>query len=61
MRIWKWVGLAGIVGAAAVGIAVGTAAVQRKRREFIDATPDDLRARLHQRHREAQQRQASAV
>jgi len=58
MRIWKWVGLAGIVGAAAVGIAAGTANVKRKRREFIDATPDALRTRLHDRLREAQQRQS---
>ena len=59
MRIWKWVGLAGIVGVAAVGIAAGTATVKRKRREFIDATPDDLRTRLHERLFEAQQRDAS--
>jgi hypothetical protein len=57
MRIWKWVGLAGIVGAAAVGIAVGTASVKRKRREFVDATPDHLRERLHERLREAEQRE----
>ena len=58
MRIWKWVGLAGIVGVAAVGIAVGTATVKRKRREFVDAHPDELRARLHDRLREARERQA---
>ena len=59
MRIWKWVGLAGIVGVAAVGIAAGTATVKRKRREFIDATPDDLRNRLHERLLEAQQHRPS--
>ena len=59
MRVWKWVGLAGIVGAAAVGIAAGTATVRRRRREFIDANPDELRERLHERLREAEQRQAS--
>ena len=59
MRIWKWVGLAGIVGVAAVGIAAGAATVKRKRREFIDATPDDVRARLHERLLEAQQRHPS--
>jgi hypothetical protein len=58
MRIWKWVGLAGVVGAAAVGIAVGTSAAQRKRREFVDANPDELRVLLHQRFAEAQARDA---
>ena len=59
MRIWKWVGLAGIVGVTAVGIAAGTATVRRKRREYIDANPDELRTRLHERLREAEERQAS--
>ena len=59
MRVWKWVGLAGIVGAAAVGIAAGTANVRRRRRELVDANPDELRERLHERLREAEQRQAS--
>jgi hypothetical protein len=58
MRIWKWVGLAGIVGVAAVGIAAGTATVRRKRREFVDADRDELRTRLHERLREAQLRRA---
>ena len=58
MRIWKWVGLAGIVGVTAVGIAAGTATVRRKRREFVDANPDELRTRLHARLREAEERQA---
>ncbi len=59
MSIWKWVGLAGIVGVTAVGIAAGTATVKRKRREFVDAQPDELRTRLHERLLEAQARQAS--
>lgn len=58
MGIWKWVGLAGVVGVAAVGIAAGTNAAQRKRREYIDANPDELRTRLQQRFSEAQARQA---
>jgi len=58
MRLWKWVGLAGVVGATAVGVAVGTAAVRRKRREFVDADPDDIRKALHDRLRAAQERQA---
>ncbi len=58
MSVWKWVGLAGLVGVAAVGIAAGAATVQRKRREFVDATPAELRDRLHARWREAQARRA---
>lgn len=58
MRVWKWVGLAGVVGAAAVGIAAGTATVRRKRREFVEASPDELRTRLHERLAEAEARQA---
>lgn len=59
MRIWKWVGLAGIVGAAAVGIAAGTATVRRRqRRAYVDANPDELRTRLHERLRVAQERAA---
>lgn len=58
MRIWKWVGLAGIVGVTAVGIAAGTATVRRKRREFVDANPDELRSRLLARLSEAEERQA---
>ena len=56
MRIWKLVGLAGIVGVAAAGIFVGTSTVQRKRREFVDAEPDELRTRLHARLQQAQAR-----
>ncbi len=58
MRIWKWVGLAGVVGVAAVGVAKGTTAV-RRRREFVDATPDELQVRLHARYAEAQARQST--
>jgi hypothetical protein len=46
---WKILGLAGIVGATAVGVAAGTKAVQRRKREFTDADPDELRSRLHAR------------
>lgn len=56
MRFWKWVGLAGLVGVAALGIATGVATVQRHRREFVDAAPDAVRTRLHERYVEAQQR-----
>lgn len=59
MRMWKWIGLAGVVGAAAIGVAAaGNATVQRRRREFIEANPDELRDLLHARWDEAQARQA---
>ncbi|WP_162113154.1 MULTISPECIES: hypothetical protein [Mycolicibacter] len=42
--IWKWIGLAGAVGVAAGGVLV--VRDQRRRRAY---TPDEVRARLHQR------------
>lgn len=42
--IWKWVGLAGVAGVVAGGALV--VRDQRKRRAY---TPDEVRARLHQR------------
>ena len=42
--MWKWIGLAGLVGVAAGGVLV--ARDQRRRNSY---TPDDIRARLHQR------------
>ena len=56
MRIWKWVGLAGIVGGAAIGITAGTRALKRPPREFIDADAEELHVRLRQRLAEAEQR-----
>ncbi|MGH9250180.1 MAG: hypothetical protein ACRD0W_11755 [Acidimicrobiales bacterium] len=45
MRIpWKLIGLAGLTGVAATG-----AVVIRRRRTQRQYTPDELRARLHQR------------
>ncbi|BBX11683.1 hypothetical protein MNVM_07640 [Mycobacterium novum] len=46
--IWKWIGLAGVVGVAAGGVLV--ARDQRRRRAY---TPDEVRARLHERLAEA--------
>ncbi|MGB3444864.1 MAG: hypothetical protein WBA97_39505 [Actinophytocola sp.] len=48
MRWWKIVGLAGLAGVAATGVAVARA--ERKRRAY---TPDEVRARLHARAAEA--------
>ncbi len=44
MRVWKWLGLAGLVGVAATGAAVTRA--ERARRAY---TADDVRTRLHER------------
>ena len=59
MGLWKWVGLAGIVGVAAVGTAAGAATVKRRRREFVEANSDELRNRLQERLREAEARSIS--
>jgi hypothetical protein len=48
MRVWKWLGLAAVVGVAAAGVAA-----QRKRRTYRSYDTDELRARLHQRLAEA--------
>ncbi|MGZ8803265.1 MAG: hypothetical protein ACXWZL_11825 [Mycobacterium sp.] len=47
--IWKWVGLASVAGVVAGGVLV--ARDQRRRNSY---TPDDIRARLHQRLAEAE-------
>lgn len=48
--IWKWIGLAGAAGVVAGGVLV--ARDERRRRSY---TPDDIRARLHQRLAEAEE------
>jgi len=48
----KWakvLGIAGVVGVAATGVAVARA--ERRRRAY---TPEDIRSRLHARHDEAE-------
>ncbi len=52
-------GLAGIVGAAAVGIAAGTQAAQRRRREFTDPGTTEIRDRLRDRLAEAKARRVN--
>jgi hypothetical protein len=47
-RWWKLVGLAGIAGVAATG-----AVLARNERRRRACTPDEIRARLHERHAEA--------
>ncbi|PWW23575.1 hypothetical protein JD79_02750 [Geodermatophilus normandii] len=44
-RVWKLLGLAGLAGVAATGAVLVRG--ERQRRAY---TPDDVRARLHQRH-----------
>lgn len=45
MKIWKMLGLAGMVGVAATG-----AVILRDQRQRADLTPDQIRERLHTRH-----------
>jgi hypothetical protein len=51
MRWWKILGLAGIAGVAATGVAVVRA--ERRRRAY---TPEEVRSRLQDRLREAERR-----
>lgn len=44
MRLWKLLGLAGLAGVAATGVVI--ARNQRQRRAY---TPEEIRARLHER------------
>lgn len=45
MRVpWKLIGLAGVAGVTATGVAIA-----RRRREHEDVPADELRARLHER------------
>ncbi|MFG1924137.1 hypothetical protein [Cryptosporangium sp. NPDC048952] len=48
MRLWKVIGLAGLAGVAATGVAVARAEVRRRA-----YTPEEIRARLHLRIEEA--------
>lgn len=50
MKLWKVLGLAGLAGVAATGVVVARG--ERQRRSY---GPDDVRARLHQRHDDALQ------
>jgi hypothetical protein len=45
VRLWKLLGLAGLAGVAATG-----AVLVRNERQRRAYTPDDVRARLHERH-----------
>ena len=56
MRWWKWVGLAGLAGVAATGVVAVRA--ERRRRAY---TPDEIRARLHERAAAAEDNRAEAA
>lgn len=56
MSAWKWIGLAGVIGVAAVGAGV---LVARSRREYVDYEDEQLRDRLHQRLALARERSGS--
>lgn len=58
MGRWKWVGLAGLVGAAAVGGVV--VAQRRQHRTWPEIDGDELRERLHERLRAANGHRAAA-
>ncbi|MEO7981678.1 MAG: hypothetical protein ABI807_12415 [Sporichthyaceae bacterium] len=51
LNAWKLLGVAGLVGVAASGVVVA-----RDRRQRTAYTPDEVRARLQERHAEAEQR-----
>jgi hypothetical protein len=44
VKLWKWLGLAGLAGVAATGVVVA-----RDQRQRAQLTPDDVRDRLHER------------
>jgi hypothetical protein len=56
MRWWKWVGLAGVIGAAAVGAGV---LVTRRNRSFVDYDTDEITERLQRRLELARERSGS--
>lgn len=55
-KVWKWLGVAGIAGVAATGALVARS--ERQRRAY---TPDDIRARLHERARKINDEAAEPV
>ncbi len=49
MKVWKALGLAGLAGVAATGVIIA-----RDRRQRAELTPEQIRDRLHERLREAE-------
>jgi hypothetical protein len=52
MRIWKILGVAGLIGGVAIGVAVGARYLQRSDREIVDGDIAEIRERLHRRFAE---------
>jgi len=44
VKLWKWLGLAGLAGVAATGVVIA-----RDQRQRAQLSPDEVRDRLHQR------------
>jgi len=51
MKLWKWLGLAGIAGVAATG-----AIIAREQRRRAHLSPEQVRARLHERYEQSRSR-----
>ncbi len=49
MKLWKWLGLAGLAGVAATGVVIA-----RDQRRRAQLTPDEVRDRLHERLAESE-------
>ncbi|MGA7688667.1 MAG: hypothetical protein WCA29_05510 [Jiangellales bacterium] len=48
MQWWKWIGMAGLAGVAATGVVI-----KRDERQRKSYSPEDVRARLHERAAES--------
>ena len=48
MKLWKVLGLAGVAGVAAAGVIIA-----REQRQRTQLAPEEIRARLHERLRQA--------
>jgi hypothetical protein len=44
VKLWKWLGLAGVAGVAATGVIIA-----RDQRRRAQLTPEEVRDRLHER------------
>jgi hypothetical protein len=55
VKLWKWLGVAGLAGVAATG-----AVIARDQRQRTQMTPDDVRARLHERLEKSSESQPGA-
>ena len=56
MKLWKWLGLAGIAGVAATGVIIA-----REQRRRAQMSPEQVRARLHERYDQVRARAAGGA